>query len=130
MKQIHPFHLLSYVFLPDHFHWLMHVADDKGDFSRVLHSVKRNFTLNFKKKHRISSSLNVWQKRFWDHIIRDENDLSKHFDYIHWNPVKHGYVSHPEDWVHSSFNHWLNLGYYEHGWGRTIPERIVSMNLE
>jgi len=131
VQEIHPFRLLAYVIMPDHFHWLMRVDDKRGDFSTVLHSVKRNYTLNFKKAHRITSSLVLWQERFWDHVIRDEADLNRHFDYIHWNPVKHGYVQFPETWRHSTFRHWLDLGYYEPGWGHAgEPASIADMNLE
>ncbi|MFO7740806.1 MAG: transposase, partial [Anaerolineae bacterium] len=107
VQHIHPFHLLAYVILPDHFHWLIQIEDESGNFSKVLHSAKRNYTLNFKKAHGITTPLSVWQSRFWDHVIRDEHDLNNHFDYIHWNPVKHGYAEHPESWSQSTFLHWV-----------------------
>jgi len=131
VQTIHPFRLLAYVILPDHFHWLMRVDDASGNFSRVLHSVKRNYTLNYKKARGITTPFNLWQERFWDHIIRDERDLHNHFDYIHWNPVKHGCVQRPEDWRHSTFRHWLERGYYEPGWGYGgEPVNITDMSFE
>jgi putative transposase len=131
VQEVHPFHLLAYVILPDHFHWLMRVDDESGDFSVVLHSVKRNFTLNFKKAHGIAAPVSLWQKRFWDHVIRGEEDLNNHFDYIHWNPVKHGYVRRPEDWSHSMYLYWLECGYYQPGWGHEgEPSDILDMDLE
>jgi putative transposase len=131
VQEIHPFHLLAYVILPDHFHWLMRVDEESGNFSVVLHSIKRNYTLNFKKTHNISTHFNLWQGRFWDHIIRDERDLTNHFDYIHWNPTKHGYTPKPEDWPQSTYLHWLERGYYELGWGwDDEPAHIANMNLE
>ena len=130
VQEIHPFRLLAYVVLPDHFHWLLRLTLC-GNFSQVLHSVKRNYTLNFKKAHSITTSVSVWQKRFWDHVIRDERDLNNHFDYIHWNPVKHGHVQRPEDWAQSTYLHWLERGYYELGWGHSEePPSIVGMHLE
>jgi hypothetical protein len=87
VQEIHPFHLLAYVILPDHFHWLMPAEDESGNFSTVLHSIKRNYPLNFKKVHGITTLFNLWQARFWDHVIRDEDDLGNHFDHIHWNPI-------------------------------------------
>ncbi|MDD5412807.1 MAG: transposase, partial [Methylobacter sp.] len=57
----------------------------------------------------------VWQRRFWEHCIRDENDWRQHVDYIHFNPVKHGYVSAPQDWLYSSFNQAVSKGWYEPG---------------
>lgn len=131
VRAIHPFRLLAYVILPDHFHWLMRVDDEGGDFSTILHSIKRNYTLNVKKAHGITTPLKLWQERFWDHIIQDERDLNNHFDYIHWNPVKHGYVQRPEDWPQSTYRFWLERGYYELGWGHMgEPPNIVEMNLE
>ncbi len=109
----------------------MRVSDESGNFSTVLHSIKRNYTLNFKKAHGITEPIALWQERFWDHIIRDEHDLNNHFDYIHWNPVKHGYVQRPEDWSHSTYKYWLKRGYYELGWGYgEEPASIRGMNLE
>ena len=131
VRDLHPFRLLAYVILPDHFHWLMRVDDAGGNFSKVMHSVKRNYTLNYKKAHGVTDTLNLWQARFWDHVIRDEHDLGNHFDYIHWNPVKHGYTLTPKDWPHSTFQHWFELGYYEPGWGQVSePPHIADMNFE
>ena len=131
VQAIHPFRLLAYVILPDHFHWLMRVDSNCDTFSTVLHSVKRNYTLNHKHTHQIRSTLNLWQDRFLDHVIRDEQDFKNHFDYIHWNPVKHGYVAHPEDWRHSTYQHWLDRGYYEVGWGYADePINTCKLNLE
>jgi putative transposase len=67
----------------------MQVTEPGINFTKLIKSVKWNFTWNYKKAHAISTSLKLWQARFWDLIIRNEDDLSKHFDYIHWNPVKH-----------------------------------------
>ena len=131
VKEIHPFRLLAYVILPDHFHWLMRAEDDAGDFSTVLHSVKRNCTLNYKAAHGIAESFRLWQGRFWDHVIRDERDLWVHFDYVHWNPVKHGYVTYPEAWDQSTYVHWKKLGYYEDGWGHAeAPTSVKGMEAE
>ena len=63
----------------------------------------------------------VWQRRFWEHIIRNENDWQKHMDYIHYNPVKHGLVKSPGDWEHSSFNYWVEKGIYAKNWGSMQP---------
>jgi len=117
VQQIHSFLLLAYVILLDNFYWLMRVDDAAGNFSTVLHSVKRNYTLNYKKTHGIGTALRLWQGRFWDHVIRDEHDLQRHFDYIRWNPVRHGYVTGPENWTQSTFLHWAERGYYAPEWG-------------
>ena len=131
VQQIYTFRLLAYVILPDHFHWLIRIEDPGGNFSKVMHSVKRNFTVNYKKFHGIKTHLSIWQARFWDHVIRDEDDLAIHFDYIHWNPVKHEYVTQPGDWQHSSYLSWLEKGYYSQGLGlRSELESIKNMHIE
>ncbi len=58
-----------------------------------------------------------WQRKFWEHTIRDENDFIKHVEYIHYNPVKHGLVASPKDWEYSSFHRYVNLGLYDEMWG-------------
>ena len=131
VREFHPFRLLAYVILPDHFHWLMKVDDPAGDFSQVMHSIKRNFTLNYKKEHNKKTPISIWQKRFWDHVIRDEKDLEHHFDYIHWNPIKHGYVQRPEEWPNSTYQFWLEREFYESGWGwLKEPDNIIGMDME
>lgn len=119
VKEIHQFNLHSYVILPDHFHWIMELPENEVDFPSVMHSVKNNFTRLLKQQMGIPNSISdpVWHKRFWDHIIRNEKDFQQIFDYIHWNPIKHGYVEKPEDWAHSSFNLWLKKGIYPEKWG-------------
>jgi putative transposase len=111
VQNIYTFELLAYVILPDHFHLLLHPENDSGDFSTIIHSLKRNFTVNYKKSHKIITPLKLWQNRFWDHVIRSENDLARHIQYIHWNPVKHGFVQSPEDWDISTFKQWRKEGF-------------------
>jgi putative transposase len=60
----------------------------------------------------------IWQRRFWEHTIRDEKDFRIHCDYIHYNPVKHGYTQTPNQWQYSSFQRFVQAGLYEEGWGR------------
>ena len=115
-KEIVPFDLIAYVILPDHFHWLLEFSEKFFDFSKVLKSFKWNFSLNFKKMYDLKSPITLWPRRFWDHVIRDQNDLKIHLDYIHWNPVKHGLVEQPEKWGHSSFMDWVDKGYYDQDW--------------
>jgi putative transposase len=131
VQTLHPFHLTAYVILPDHFHFLLRTEDKSGNFSKILHSLKRNFTQNYKQHHQIREPLKLWQARFWDHVIRDERDLDKHMDYIHWNPVKHGYVASPGEWEQSSFRFWYEKAYYPGGWGKGIPpDTITDMEFE
>ena len=62
----------------------------------------------------------IWQRRFWEHQIRDESDRQKHLDYLHYNPVKHGLVAQVKDWPHSTFHRYVNQGVYEEDWGGEI----------
>jgi putative transposase len=96
--------MLAYVFLYDHFHMLIQPTG-QSNFSQIMHSLKPNFTKAYKKMLGLSSSqsMKFWQKRFWDHVIRDDRDLENHLHYIHLNPIKHGYVSDPRDWLDRSY---------------------------
>jgi len=72
----------------------------------------------------------VWQRRFWEHQIRDEKDFEAHCNYIHYNPVKHGFVDAPAKWPHSSFRRCMEKGWYSQDWGSMEPKIIKGMNLE
>ena len=123
VKALHPFEMLGNVFLPDHVH-LMIRPTGTSDFSQIMHSLKPNYTKEYKRLTNAPDVLKFWQKRFWDHVVRDETDLQRHLDYIHYNPVKHGMVSHPEDWPDSSFAAWKERGAYDERWGWTEPQTL------
>lgn len=108
------FELTAWMIMPDHFHFVIDPLE--SDLSSIIKRIK----LSFAYKYRNSKGLyrgKVWQSRFWDHIIRDENDLNRHLDYIHYNPVKHGLASNPFEWEHSSIHAYLKRGQYESDWG-------------
>ena len=125
VKKLHPFLMLAYVFLPDHFHLLIR-PNGPSTFSAIMQSLKSYFTYAYKNEIGINGSMRFWQKRFYDHIIRDEADLRRHLDYIHYNPVRHGFVTKPEDWPHSSFEDWRQRGCYAERWGWILPEAIAD----
>lgn len=102
----HPFELLAYVILPDHVHLLIRPPKGERNFASIIHSIKRNFTLNWKRESGIEGELHAWQRGYWDRIIRDEPDFYRYVDYIYWNPVKHGFVDLPEEWGGSSYAKW------------------------
>lgn len=120
----HPFRHHAHVVLPDHLHWLFEPAD--ADFSLVVAAFKRDLTWALKAGGDIGP---FWQDRFYDHLIRDDDDLHRHLDYIHYNPVKHGHCARPGDWLHSSFHAWLERGAYPDGWGASEPAGIAGMTL-
>ena len=125
VKQFHPFNMLGYVFLPDHFHLLVQVPG--GNFSEIMHSLKPNFTKAYKQSLELSSgdSMKFWQKRFWDHVIRDDRDFENHLHYIHYNPVKHGYVTDPRSWKYSSYIEWEKRGLYSTAFEWDEPKDTV-----
>ena len=94
-----PFEIIAWVIFPDHHHFI--IDPYKEDVSRIMQRIKMSFASLFRKANDMRSG-RVWQNRFWDHIIRDEDDLQRHVDYIHFNPVKHGIVKSPFEWEHSS----------------------------
>lgn len=122
-KRHHPFVMLGYCLLPEHFH-LMLRPTGVSNFSAIMHSLKPNFTKDYKACLGVSGSMKFWQKGFWDHVIRDEDDFQRHLDYIHYNPVKHGLVQRPEDWPYSSYAIWQSRGTYPEQWGWRLPISI------
>ena len=123
VKQRHPFRMDAAVILPDHLHCIWTLPPGDTGFSMRWNLLKGHFSRAIDKGERISVSRSkrrergIWQRRFWEHLIRDENDLNKHMDYIHWNPVKHGWVERVADWPHSSFHKFATLGIYTENWG-------------
>lgn len=113
VKEIHPFVMLGYIFLFEHFHLIIQPSG-QSNFSDIVHSLKMNFTREYKKRLGLPSSQSIkfWQKRFWDHVIRDDRDFGNHLHYIHFNPVKHGYVKDPREWQQSSYIEWEKRGLY------------------
>jgi putative transposase len=125
VKELHPFVMLGYVFLSDHFHMIVQpTAHD--NFSNIMHSLKTNFTREYKKQIGLSSSqsMKFWQKRFWDHIVRDDRDFENHLHYIHFNPVKHGYTKDPRNWQDSSYVEWEKRGLYPPAFDWDEPANI------
>jgi len=121
-----PWQTMAVVLLPDHLHMLWRLPDGDTDYSSRIAAMKKRFTRPFlasgeteaavpqgQKRHRLRG---VWQRRFWEHTIRDERELRMHLDYIPANPVKHGLVSRPADWEWSSFHRYVQIGAYEADW--------------
>ena len=125
VKELHPFVMLGYVFLLDHFHMIIQPMGE-GNFSTIMHSLKSNFTREYKKRIGLlpSQSMKFWQKRFWDHVIRDDKDLENHLHYMHFNPVKHGLVTDPRDWKNSSYVEWEKQGLYPPAFKWNEPKDI------
>jgi putative transposase len=114
------FKLIAYIFLPEHFHVLIDTKNN--NLSDILHRIKLSFGAYFRKRYKLKKQ-QIWQRRFWDHIIRNQNDFNKHFDYIHYNPVKHELVENPFSWRFSSIHEYKEKGYYQDDWG--VNEEVV-----
>lgn len=118
----HPFHIDAWVVLPDHMHCLWTLPPGDANFARRWKVIKFAFakrlpitetrTVNQQRRR----ERGIWQRRYWEHLIRDERDYQRHFDYIHVNPLKHGYVERLEDWPYSSFHRAMAMGIYPLGW--------------
>jgi putative transposase len=109
------FILHAWVILPDHLHFIIDPLEN--DPADLIKRIKLSFASNYRKRMNLRGG-RVWQNRFWDHIIRDQRDYDKHFDYIHYNPVKHSLAERPIDYPHSSFMNYYNEGHYCDDWGR------------
>ena len=96
VRRDHPFNIIAWVVLPDHLHAIWQLPDGDADFSTRWALIKANFSRRVPTGERIRDSRRqkgergIWQRRFWEHLIRDDRDLQIHVDYIHFNPVKHG----------------------------------------
>jgi putative transposase len=122
VKDAHPFKIDAMVILPDHLHTIWTLPDGDHDFSQRWRQIKSAFSREIAKEERISQSRlrkqerGIWQRRFWEHVIRDEEDFNRHVDYIHINPVKHGYIQKVADWPYSSFHQYVRLGILPVDW--------------
>ena len=125
IKKKHPFHLDAYVILPEHIHLIITLPENDDDFSTRIRLMKSYFSRNCNNLYKqlpdgsrkLKNEQLIWQRRFWEHVIRDNKDYKQHVEYIHYNPVTHGLVSKPIDWVYSSFRRFVKDGIYDMDWG-------------
>jgi putative transposase len=123
VQQGRPFETIAICVLPDHLHALWALPDGDADFSTRWSLIKSAFSRGFDPTQSRSSSKvakrekGIWQRRYWEHAIRDDADLERHVDYIHFNPVKHGYATRVSDWPHSSFHRYVEGGLLAADWG-------------
>lgn len=126
-----PFEIVAWVLMPDHLHAVWQLPPNDKDFSLRWSLIKQHVTRDcatWLAQQNISTSREkrgeggLWQRRFWEHLIRDEADFSRHLDYIHYNPVKHGYVANAGDWPYSTFHRHVKQGVYPADWGSIADE--------
>ena len=125
VKQRYPFNIDAIVLLPDHLHCIWTLPDGDADFSTRWRLIKTDFSRRCPENYKCQRSLAryqkkeqaIWQRRFWEHRIRDQEDLERHIDYIHYNPVRHQLVDTPRKWPYSSFHRYVEQGCYSDDWG-------------
>jgi len=137
MKQ-HFFAIDAFVLLPDHLHCIWTLPKDDADYSTRWRLVKSCFSRKCdpKYQHAISASRKrkneraIWQRRFWEHTIRNDPDFDRHADYIHYNPVKHGLAARALDWPYSSFHRFVARGDYSKNWAGGLANEMNDPRIE
>lgn len=136
IMQNHPFKIEAIVILPDHLHCIWTLPDGEDNFSTRWRLIKEYFSRKCAPQYcnQISTSRKkkqekaIWQRRFWEHQIKDEKDFINHAEYIHYNPVKHRLVQSPKDWEYSSFSRYVKAGIYDLNWGAG-EKRVFEANV-
>jgi len=125
VRQERPFNIDAIVILPDHLHAIWTLPDNDADFPGRWKRIKGSFTRQLiaagvPVARHDNGEYALWQRRFWEHTIRDDRDFERHVDYVHFNPVKHGLVSRVQDWPHSSFHRYVRQGSLPNDWAGNI----------
>lgn len=132
-----PFAMPAIVLLPDHLHCIWTLPLDDDDFPERWRQIKGRFSHDYlsaggrdwdvTERQKREGRAGVWQPRYWEHRIRDDDDYVRHRDYIHLNPVKHGYVDRPGDWPYSSFHRHVEMGRLDPNWPGTSPVALPGV---
>lgn len=139
-KRRWPFTINAVVLLPDHLHVIWSLPPGDTDYSKRLGWIKKEFSKGWLAAGRAEQPVTngmsrqgrrgVWQPRFWEHAIESEDDFERHFDYVHYNPVKHRLARCPRDWPWSSFHRWVRAGVYPLNWGCASRQPLDFRDLE
>jgi putative transposase len=122
VRERHPFQIDAWVVLPDHLHCIWTLPPGDSDFSMRWRLIKSGFSRALPNTERRSDvrkdagERGIWQRHYWEHLIRDEADYQRHADYVHVNPLKHGYVKRVADWPYSTFHRYVAKGMYPADW--------------
>lgn len=117
-----PFYIDCWVVLPDHMHCIWTLPEGDADYASRWKAIKTAFSKSIPKAERLSDvrrakgERGIWQRRYWEHTIRNDADYAAHVDYVHINPLKHGLVKGVTDWQYSSFHRWAAAGVYAENW--------------
>lgn len=134
VRSHHPFRIDAIVILPDHLHCIWTLTPGDADFSTRWRLIKTAFARRLAADERLSAGRRqtgergIWQRRFWEHTIRDDADLERHVDYVHYNPVKHGHIRSVSDWPYSSFHNYVRRGIYPADWA--AAPGVQAMDVE
>ena len=124
------FEIFACSILKNHLHLILKLENSR-DYSEIIRLFKYYFSNKLPKSKELSKSKldkrekGIWQRRFWEHTIKNENDLYKHLDYIHYNSYKHYQIT-PQNWQYSSFNKFVKLGYYDKNWCNINDENEIN----
>jgi len=127
-----PFHIDAWVVLPEHIHCVITLPPGDDDFSNRIKAIKIRFVRTLEPDEwrspvRVAKGeRGIWQRRFWEHAIRDDDDYARHLDYVHFNPVKHGHATSVAQWPYSTFHHCVRSGIYPMDWGGGEIEDIAA----
>ena len=131
VREKHPLSLIAMVVLPDHLHAVMRLPEGDDRYSMRWRMIKSDFTVRLRKQGvefggRGNGERCLWARRFWESTIRDPESLARRIDYVHFNPVKHGYVTRVADWPYSSFHTFVARGLLPMDWAGDMQQEIVS----
>ena len=122
--QQQPFQIDAWAVLPDHMQCVWTLPEHDTDYATRWRRIKSLFSRRLKSEGLLPGEQKVWQRRYWEHTIRDDNDLNAHVDYVHINPVKHGWVRRVVDWPYSTFHKHVKSGIYQPDWAGGEESRI------
>jgi putative transposase len=128
VRRRHPFTIDAIAVLPDHLHTIWTLPESDADFPLRWALIKADFSRGLPRAESVSASRSrkrergIWQRRYWEHTLRDETDFFRHIDYIHYNPVKHSHVRRVCDWPYSSFHRMVRLGMYPVDWAGSAAD--------
>ncbi len=135
VQRLHPFEIVAVCLLPDHLHCVWRLPEGDENYSQRWASIKGGFTRRYLQAGGAESvqspsrqdrrERGLWQRRFWEHRIRDETDLQHHIDYVHFNPVTHRLVEQIQDWPWSSFHRYIREGFYQ-GYDWSVVQKDIE----
>ena len=128
VSRIYPFELIAYSVQNDHLHCIIRPKEIR-EYPKIVKSFKYSVT---KKVGLVNPTYSrIWQNRYWEHTLRDEEDLNRHIDYVHYNPVKHNLVKNVKDWKYSSFHKFVEQNLYDINWGTSEDiQKIIDLDFE